>query len=158
MVPGNIKRTTALFPDFGNHFKEAGVTCRTTVADDRYIVATLKRNIPAMAGQVANELHADKGTPISRKTVSRRLRQAGWPACVPLTRKQHSLCLQLCRQHHNWTVRTTEHLCSSRMRLDSVFHLSVDSSWSVMRVVLPQNIYERHPYGFVSTIKHMLTQ
>ncbi|GFS70298.1 hypothetical protein TNCV_1067671 [Trichonephila clavipes] len=49
----------------------------TTLAEDRYIVLSAKRNRRTTAQQVANHFLAASGKQISRKTVARRLRGGG---------------------------------------------------------------------------------
>ncbi|GFX79375.1 transposable element Tcb2 transposase [Trichonephila clavipes] len=80
----------------------------TTLAEDKYIVLSAKRNRRTTAQQVANQFLAASGKQISRKTVARRLRGGGLYArrpvvCVPLTRHHRTARLQWCREHHNWT-------------------------------------------------------
>ncbi|GFX88764.1 transposable element Tcb2 transposase [Trichonephila clavipes] len=96
-------------------FKPTGMCSRrhgggrvTTLAEDRYIVLSAKRNRRTTAQQVANQFLAASKKQISRKTVARRLRGGGLytrrpVVCVPLTRQHRTARLQWCREHHNWT-------------------------------------------------------
>ncbi|GFY09260.1 hypothetical protein TNCV_2991781 [Trichonephila clavipes] len=58
-----------------NRRHEGGRVRSTTPAVDRYIVLSAKRNRRTTAQQVANQFLAAPGKQISRKTVTRRLRE-----------------------------------------------------------------------------------
>ncbi|GBM22185.1 hypothetical protein AVEN_236817-1 [Araneus ventricosus] len=61
-----------------------------TTADDRYLLQCARRRSTLTARQLASQLSAAAGRPISRQTVSRRLHEGGLFArrpvvCVPLS-------------------------------------------------------------------------
>ncbi|GFU55212.1 hypothetical protein TNCV_427131 [Trichonephila clavipes] len=82
MLPGSSTSLTALFHGCGSHLKllecvidgTGGRVRSTTLAEDRYIVLSAKRNRRTTAQQVANQFLAASGKQISRKTVARRSR------------------------------------------------------------------------------------
>ncbi|GFX53700.1 transposable element Tcb1 transposase [Trichonephila clavipes] len=99
----------------------------TTLAEDRYIVLSAKRNRRTTAQQVANQFLAASGKQISRKTVARRLRGGGLYArrpvvCVPF--------LPVCNGVVSITIgmNRTEHAYYSQMRVGSVCHRIVDAN------------------------------
>ncbi|GFW80402.1 transposable element Tcb2 transposase [Trichonephila clavipes] len=143
-------------------FKNTGMCSRrhgggrvrsTTPAKDRYIVLSAKRNRRTTAQQVANQFLAASGKPISRKTVTRRLRGGGLYArrpvvCVPLTRQHRTARLQWGREHHNWTEQDWACVLFSD---ESRFSLSSDCRRQLIwresgTAYRPENIQEKDRY------------
>ncbi|GFW29762.1 transposable element Tcb1 transposase [Trichonephila clavipes] len=91
--------------------------------------------------------------PISRKTVARRLRGGGLYArrpvvCVPLTRQHRTVCLQWCREHHNWSEQDWACVLFSD---ESRFSLSSDCRRQLIwresgTAYRPENIQEKDRY------------
>ncbi|GFX92968.1 transposable element Tcb2 transposase [Trichonephila clavipes] len=126
---------------------------RTTPAEDRYIVLSVKRNRSTTAQEVANQFLTASGKQISRKTVARRLRGGGLYArrpvvCVSLTRQHCTARLQWCREHHNWTEQDWACVLFSD---ESRFNLSSDCRRQLIwresgTASRPENIQEKDRY------------
>ncbi|GFX05350.1 transposable element Tcb2 transposase [Trichonephila clavipes] len=127
----------------------------TTLAEDRYIVLSAKRNRRTTAQQVANQFLAASGKQISRKTVARRLRGKGLCArrpvvCVPLTRQHRTarLHIHISFEHHNWTEQDWACVLFSD---ESRFSLSSDCRRQLIwresgTAYRPENIQEKDRY------------
>lgn len=150
-----VSRLWKSFNETGKCTKQHGggrARC-TTQGEDRYIVLTAKRTRRTTAQQVANQFLSATGQQISRKTVSRRLREGGLYArrpvvCVPLSRQQRTARLQWCREHRNWTDRDWACTLFSD---ESRFSLSSDSRRQMIwrepgTAYRPENIQERDRY------------
>ncbi|GBM37655.1 hypothetical protein AVEN_132098-1 [Araneus ventricosus] len=95
----------------------------TTRTDDRYLLQYARRRRTLTTRQLASQLSAATGRPISRHTVSLRLHEGGMFArrpvvCVPLSPAHVRARLHWAREHRNWTP---EALYSLRMSLDLTF-------------------------------------
>ncbi|GFV26243.1 transposable element Tc1 transposase [Trichonephila clavipes] len=104
----------------------------STLAEDRYIVLSAKKNRGITAQQVANQFLAAAGKQISRKTVARRLRvgvlYARRPVvCVPLTRQHRTA---VCNGFVSITIglNRTGHVYYSQKRVGSVCHRILDAN------------------------------
>ncbi|GBN73301.1 hypothetical protein AVEN_128601-1 [Araneus ventricosus] len=87
----------------------------TTTADDRYLLQCARRWRTLTARQLAPQLSAAAGRPISRQTVSRRLHEGGLFArrpvvCVPLSPAQVRARLHWAREHHSSTPEQWGHV------------------------------------------------
>ncbi|GBN34973.1 hypothetical protein AVEN_9930-1 [Araneus ventricosus] len=80
----------------------------TTAADNRHLLQCARRRKILTARQVASQLSADTGRPISHQNVSLRLREGGLFArrpvvCLPLSPADVRARLYWAREHRSWT-------------------------------------------------------
>ncbi|GBM09989.1 hypothetical protein AVEN_23982-1 [Araneus ventricosus] len=111
--------------------RRRGSGCRriTTTADDRYLLQSARRRRTLTARQLASQLSAAAGRPISRQTVSRRLHEGGLLArrpvvCVPLSPAHVRARLHLAREHRSWTSEQWGHVLFTD---ESRFNIQNDS-------------------------------
>ncbi|GBL81738.1 hypothetical protein AVEN_93509-1 [Araneus ventricosus] len=82
----------------------------TTTADDRYLLQCARRRRTLTARQLATQLSAAAGRPISRQTASRRMHEGRlFPrrpvVCVPLSPEHVRARLLWTREHCSWTPK-----------------------------------------------------
>ncbi|GBN38035.1 hypothetical protein AVEN_50387-1 [Araneus ventricosus] len=87
----------------------------TRTADDRYLLQSARRRRTLTARQLASQLSATAGRPISHQTVSRRLHEGGLFArrsvvCVPLYPAHVRGRLHWAREHLSWTPEQWGHV------------------------------------------------
>ncbi|GBM51440.1 hypothetical protein AVEN_147123-1 [Araneus ventricosus] len=100
-----------------------------TTADDRYLSQCARRRRTLTARQLASQLSAASGRPISRQTVSRRLDEGGLFArrpvvCVPLSPAHARARLHWPREHRSWTPEQWGHVLFMN---ESRFNIQNDS-------------------------------
>ncbi|GBL74181.1 hypothetical protein AVEN_231062-1 [Araneus ventricosus] len=86
-----------------------------TTADHRYQLQCVRRRRTLTARQLASQLSAAAGMPISRQTVSRRLHEGELFAlrpvvCVPLSTAHARALLHWAREHRSWTPEKWGHV------------------------------------------------
>ncbi|GBL75977.1 hypothetical protein AVEN_234296-1 [Araneus ventricosus] len=101
----------------------------TTMADDRYLLQCSRRRKTLTARQLASQLSAAAGRPISRQIVSCRLHGgklfARRPAvCVPLSPAHVTALLHWAREHCSWTPEQWGHVIFTD---ESRFNIQNDS-------------------------------
>ncbi|GFU35427.1 transposable element Tcb2 transposase [Trichonephila clavipes] len=162
MLPGSSTSLTALFHGSGSHLKL--LAC---VVDGKgEVVLEVRRlqktDISSYISKKEQAHHSSAGSKsvsccfrkqISRKTVTRRLREGGLYArrpvvCVPLTRQHRTALLQWCREHHNWTEQDWACVLFSD---ESRFSLSSDCRRQLIwresgTAYRPENIQEKDRY------------
>ncbi|GBM43554.1 hypothetical protein AVEN_252158-1 [Araneus ventricosus] len=87
----------------------------TTTADDRCLLQCARRWRTLTARQLASQLSAAAGRPISRQTVSHRLHEGGLfvrrpVVCVPLSPANVRARLHWAHEHRSWTPEQWGHL------------------------------------------------
>ncbi|GBN46092.1 hypothetical protein AVEN_3152-1 [Araneus ventricosus] len=95
--------------------RESGRRTINTTADDRYLLQCARRRRTLIARQLASQLSAAAGRPISLQTVSRRLHEGGlFPqrpvVCVPLSPAHVRARLHWAREHRSWTPEQWSHI------------------------------------------------
>ncbi|GBM86301.1 hypothetical protein AVEN_207992-1 [Araneus ventricosus] len=95
--------------------RESGRWRITTTADDRYLLQCARRRRTLTARQLASQLSAAVGRPISRQTVSRRLHEGELFArrpvvCMPLSPAHVKTRLHWTREHRRWTPEQWGHV------------------------------------------------
>ena len=115
-VARELDITPSVISNLGSQFKTSGTVCKqpeqgrpsaTTANEDPYLLLSTKRQRSSTATQLSRDLADATRTPISSKTVSRRLHErelcARKPAiCISLT-PQKKARAEWYRQHQNWT-------------------------------------------------------
>ncbi|GBN17945.1 hypothetical protein AVEN_64028-1 [Araneus ventricosus] len=101
----------------------------TTTADDRYLLQCSRRRRTLAVRQLASQLSAAAGRPISRQTVSRRLNEGGLFArrpvfCVPLSTAHVRERLHWASKHRSWTPEQWGHVLFTH---ESRFNIQKDS-------------------------------
>ncbi|GBL74188.1 hypothetical protein AVEN_231067-2-1, partial [Araneus ventricosus] len=96
----------------------------TTTPDNRYLLQCARRRGTLTARQLASQLSAAAGRPISHQTVSRKLHEGGLFArrpvvCVPLSPAHTRKRLHWTREHRSWKLEQWGHvLFMSESRFD----------------------------------------
>ncbi|GBM06025.1 Transposable element Tcb1 transposase [Araneus ventricosus] len=123
----------------------------TTTPDDRYLLQCARRPTTLTARQLASQLSAAAGRPISRQTVSRRLHEGGLFARRPAVRLPPAHVrarLHWSREHRSWTPEQWGHVLFTD---ESRFNIQNDSQRTMIwrepgtRYRAP-NIVERDHY------------
>ncbi|GBO03400.1 hypothetical protein AVEN_266605-1 [Araneus ventricosus] len=102
------------------------VGLRITIKEDyRYLLQCARRRSTLTARQLASQLSAAAGRPISRQTVSRRLHEGGlFVVSVPLSPEHVRARLHWAREHRSWTPEQWGHVLSTD---ESRFNIQSDS-------------------------------
>ncbi|GBM46313.1 hypothetical protein AVEN_88007-1 [Araneus ventricosus] len=106
----------------------------TTTAEDRYLLQCARRRRTLTARQLASQLSAAEGRPISRQTVSHRLHERGLLArrpvvCVPLSPSHVRALLHRAREHRSWTPEQWSHVLFAD---ESRFNIQNDSRRAII--------------------------
>ncbi|GBM02387.1 hypothetical protein AVEN_138487-1 [Araneus ventricosus] len=101
----------------------------TTTADDHYLLQCARRRGTLTARQLASQLSAAAGRPISCQIVSRRLHEGGLfsrrpVVCVPLSPAHVRARLHWAHEHRSWTPEQLGHVLFTD---ESRFNIQNDS-------------------------------